>query len=80
MVERRNKIIHKFTVDATGERCVAVVGDLSPSWVDYDPFRHCCSLDGMRGKIWYTKEDVLEGNRAGELVDGDVLAIVLDFK
>lgn len=73
--------IHKFTVDATGDRCVAVVGDPSPPWVDLDTSRHYeYSMDGMRGKIWYTKWDVLERNSAGEPVDRDVLAIVVDFQ
>ncbi|KAH0834235.1 hypothetical protein J3R83DRAFT_11552 [Lanmaoa asiatica] len=78
---RSAEMIHKFTVDATGERCVAIVGDPSPPCTGLDPSRHYeYSLDGMRGKIWYTKGGVPERDMAGQRVDWNVLAIVSDFK
>ena len=74
-------MVSKFTVDATEERCVVVVGDPSPPWVGLDATRYYeYSLDGMRGKIWHTKGDVLELDRAGKPADRDVLAILVDFK
>ena len=68
--------IHKFTVDATGDGCLAVVGEPSSPWPDLDTHRHYdFAIDGMRGKLWYT----LAGT-ADEHVYRDVLAIVADFK
>ena len=74
-------MVHKFAVDATGERCVSVVGDPSPPWDGLDSTRYYeYTLDSMRGKIWHTKWDVLELDNAGKPVDREVLAILVDFK
>lgn len=74
-------IVHKFSVDATGERCVANVGEACPPWEGLNTSRcYEYSFDGMRGKMWKTKGDVLEMDMAGRPVDKETLAIVLDFK
>ena len=74
-------MVHKFAVDATGERCVADVGDPFPPWADLNTNRcYQYSFDGMRGKVWQTKGDVPELDKAGKPVDREVLAVVLDFK
>ena len=68
-------------MDATGERCVADVGDPFPPWADLNTNRcYQYSFDGMRGKVWQTKGDVPELDKAGKPVDREVLAVVLDFK
>ncbi|KAG6377948.1 hypothetical protein JVT61DRAFT_14742 [Boletus reticuloceps] len=74
-------MVYKFTVDATGERCVAVIGDPSPPWAELEPARHYeYTMDGMRGRLWHTKGDVLQMDSSGQPVDKDVLAVVADFK
>jgi len=74
-------MVHKFTVDATGERCVAVVGDRFPPWKGLDTTRYYeYSFDGMRGKMWHTKRGVREMDMAGRPADRDVLATLSDFK
>ncbi|KAF8554039.1 hypothetical protein OG21DRAFT_1509348 [Imleria badia] len=74
-------MVHKFAVDATGDQCVTDVGDPFPPWADLNTNRcYQYSFDGMRGKMWQTKGDVLELDKAGLPVDREVLAIVLDFK
>ena len=52
--------ICKFTIDATGERCVGIVGRPIPFWPDADISDwHMCNIlkfDGSRGRIYYTKD------------------------
>ncbi|KAF8439697.1 hypothetical protein L210DRAFT_3540024 [Boletus edulis BED1] len=74
-------MVYKFTVDATGEQCVAVVGDPSPPWAELEPARHYeYTMDGMRGRLWHTQGDVLQMDSSGKPDDKDVLAVVADFK
>ena len=72
---------HNFTVDATGEHCVAEFGEIYIPWDELQPSRYYeYAFDGKRGRISFTKWNVLENNSAGQPVDRDVLAIAIDFK
>ena len=73
--------VYKFSVDATGERCDAIVGDPCPPWEGLNTSRHYeYTFDAVKGRLWHTKWDVVEMDRNGQPVDREVLAIVADFK
>jgi hypothetical protein len=51
-----NRAIMRFTIDASGDKCVAVLGRIRhPQWKEIeDPRRSTCVLfDGVRGRLYY---------------------------
>ena len=52
--------VRKFTIDATGERCVGAVGRPVPFWpsAELDGWHWWSNLrfNGMRGRMYYTRE------------------------
>lgn len=69
--------ITKFTVDATGDKCVATVGPASPPrWIDDDdpPCFSMLSFDGVIGRFCYIK-----GGQNWRL-HGCVEAVIVDIK
>ena len=71
--------IRKFAIDATGERCVGVVGRPGPFWPDAElpnwDVRDILKFDGSRGRIFYTKD--MPG-RAEWSVDAVAVAVDLE--